>query len=108
MRKKNIFEHTDYLQNDEEECMAKKGEETKPCVFPFKWKGRQYHQCTDKNAKNGKPWCAVKVNNNNMKVKKKDQWICETGCPGRGIGKRFLRKFMIQETNPTYYSSHKR
>lgn len=63
----------------------KKGEETKPCVFPFKWKGRQYHQCTDKNAKNGKPWCAVKVNNNNMKVKKKDQWICETGCPGRGI-----------------------
>ena len=64
--------------------MAKKGGVTKPCIFPFKWKGRQYDQCTDKNAKNGESWCAVRVNKNNMKVNKRDRWTCKKGCPGTG------------------------
>ena len=67
-------------------CQATKtgnGKKPKDCIFPFKWKGIQYNTCTDVDAKDGRPWCAIKVNKKKV-VKKKDRWICQAGCPGTG------------------------
>ena len=30
----------------------------KNCVFPFKYKGKTYNECTTDHSDNGKPWCA--------------------------------------------------
>ena len=32
-----------------------------PCVFPFKYSGVEYSQCTTVDSENGAPWCAVDV-----------------------------------------------
>ena len=32
-----------------------------PCVFPFKYLGVEYSQCTTVDSENGAPWCAVDV-----------------------------------------------
>ena len=32
-----------------------------PCVFPFRYKGRQYFDCTPEQDPNNIPWCSVEV-----------------------------------------------
>merc|ERR1739838_92578 len=32
-----------------------------PCVFPFKYMGKTFRQCTDYGSNDEKPWCATKV-----------------------------------------------
>ncbi len=38
--------------------------EAKRCVFPFKFKGRTYLECTADHSVNGKEWCATEVRRN--------------------------------------------
>ena len=68
------------------QCEASKkgnGKNPKDCLFPFKWKGVLYDTCTGVDFESGQPWCAIKVNKNNV-VKDPNRWICQAGCPGAG------------------------
>ena len=64
----------------------------KPCVFPFKFRGLTYNNCTtadnapeDKNA-----WCSTKVDEFGNHVGEQGNWgICETRCQNN------FRKFAI-------------
>jgi len=51
------------------------------CIFPFKFKGKEYNACTTAESKNGKPWCAYEVDINNVVVDGK--W---GDCEGEGCG----------------------
>jgi len=63
----------------------KKGKERqRPCIFPFKFKGKTYNQCTTDESINGKPRCAYKVNKQGKVANGK--WAeCEPGCPGTEV-----------------------
>jgi len=63
----------------------KKGKEKqRPCIFPFKFKGKTYNQCTTDESENGKPRCAYKVNKQGKIANGK--WAeCEPGCPGTEV-----------------------
>ena len=51
----------------------------KPCVFPFKYKGSMYNECTFDG--HDIAWCATQVNADKTIVQ--DQWgHCAAGCPG--------------------------
>ena len=52
-----------------------------PCVFPFKYNGQTYDECTTAESENGKPWCALKVDRRGEVVP--NQWgDCELyNCP---------------------------
>jgi len=51
------------------------------CVFPFKYKGKTYNQCTKDESVNGMPWCATRVDRSGNVLNGK--WEdCEEGCPG--------------------------
>jgi len=59
---------------------ACKSENGRDCVFPFKYKGTTYNQCTKKGSK--KAWCANEVNERTG-VAVSGEWAdCEAGCPG--------------------------
>ena len=45
----------------ENKCRTEKGFD---CVFPFKFKGRNYNKCTTDYSVNKKTWCATEVNSN--------------------------------------------
>ena len=34
---------------------------SRPCIFPFKYDGQEFHQCTSHKSVNGKSWCATSV-----------------------------------------------
>merc|ERR1712110_321975 len=72
--------------NVEEGCSGtfvnEKGrEKEKPCIFPFKFKGKTYNQCTTDESENGKPRCAYRVNKQG-KVRNGKWAECNRGCPG--------------------------
>ena len=44
------------------ECKTVSGpDDNKPCIFPFRFKGINYHTCTLEQATNGAPWCSTRV-----------------------------------------------
>jgi len=51
------------------------------CIFPFKYKGKQYDSCTTDHSQNGKPWCAYEVDKDNNVIDRK--W---GDCEGEGCG----------------------
>ena len=58
------------------ECKAING---KKCVFPFKYKGTTYSQCTKVDTDNGVPWCATSVDHNG--IVRNSQWSdCNDEC----------------------------
>ena len=36
--------------------------EGKYCIFPFRYKGKKYYDCTTDDSENGKAWCATTIN----------------------------------------------
>ena len=42
------------------------------CVFPFKYQGKTFSQCTTYQSPYGKPWCATKVDRQGNVIW--DQW----------------------------------
>jgi len=50
------------------ECQAVVNNDYLACVFPFKYKGRTYTECTTADSENGKAWCAVEVDSNRVAV----------------------------------------
>ena len=59
-----------------------KSENGRDCVFPFKYKGTTYNQCTKKGSKNGVAWCANEVNDRTGVVVSGKWSDCDAGCPG--------------------------
>jgi len=51
------------------------------CIFPFKYKGKQYDSCTTDHSENGKAWCPYVVDPDNNVVEGK--W---GDCEGEGCG----------------------
>ena len=55
----------------------------KKCIFPFKFKGTEYIECTTVESENNQPWCASEVDRNGNVVNGK--WEdCNYDCPGNG------------------------
>ena len=60
--------------------------ENKPCIFPFKYKGKFYASCTKADTTNGKAWCATEVDDSGTVIDQK--WgDCNDDC--------FTSKFYI-------------
>ena len=54
-------------------------EEGCPCIFPFKWNGIRHDACTMHDTPNGKPWCAIEVDDQGEAT---DAWAaCSHECP---------------------------
>ena len=54
-------------------------QQDKTCVFPFKYRGNMYNECTIDG--HDVAWCATKVNTDKTIVQ--DHWgHCGAGCPG--------------------------
>ena len=70
------WKHIDYLPLAE--CVGVNGE---PCIFPFKYHGKTFEECTAYDANQGKVWCAVAVNSGGDMTSWKD---CDTeSCKGK-------------------------
>jgi len=65
-------------------CKAEFGNDLRDCVFPFKYKGVEYDECTTAGSENGKAWCALKVDRDGVVVE--GQWgdCLEGSCPLNG------------------------
>ena len=58
------------------ECPVEQGCQ---CHFPFKWNGIRHDACTVHDTPNGKPWCAIEVDDNGDAT---DAWAaCSEDCP---------------------------
>jgi len=58
-------------------------EKEKPCIFPFKYNGNTYNECTTVDSPNGQPRCARRVTKKGKILN--DKWAyCNPGCPGYG------------------------
>ncbi len=44
----------------------------KPCVFPFRYKDKEYNECTAESDPDGKKWCSTEVDSNGLH--KRNQW----------------------------------
>jgi len=60
-------------------CKSINGEN---CIFPFKYRGVTYNECTNVNSENGRFWCANIVNQRTREVPKGKWSDCNIGCPG--------------------------
>jgi len=55
--------------------------ELQECVFPFKFKGVEYHKCTQNGDSDNRPWCSLDVDLNGKHVS--SHWgYCGASCPG--------------------------
>merc|ERR1712179_176749 len=59
-------------------------EEAKPCVFPFRYQGKTYNECTTDHSVNEEPWCATEINPRTSEVIRGKWGDCSRGCPGTG------------------------
>ena len=57
-------------------------EESRACVFPFTFRGREHKACTRAHSVNGAPWCAT-LSSAGEAVRWGD---CTPGCPVEGGG----------------------
>ena len=64
------------------------GIKNQPCIFPFKYDGRKFDDCTTYNSVNGKAWCATKLD-----------WAGNADC-ARG-GCEDCNSSKCKETSPT-------
>ena len=56
-----------------------------PCVFPFKFRDKEYNKCTTVADDNNKPWCSTKVDSNGFHIGKEQNWgYCGPQCPTEG------------------------
>ncbi len=61
--------------------IEKSSGDVKSCIFPFKYFGQTWTQCTTMNDPEGKPWCSTKVNEKGSHVKSGGFWgRCEENC----------------------------
>nr|XP_013795004.1 PREDICTED: epididymal sperm-binding protein 1-like [Apteryx mantelli mantelli] len=61
-----------------------------PCAFPFKYKDKLYHGCTDTDSQDGKYWCSSTSNYNN-------QWhYCSTTAPSHSSEKPCVFPFTYE------------
>ena len=54
--------------------IEKKSRDIKPCIFPFKFSGQTFTQCTTVKDPDDKPWCSTKVNENGNHVTSGGYW----------------------------------
>ena len=53
----------------QDECFTVSGPgANKPCIFPFRYNGVFYNNCTLDSAEENKPWCSTLVDDNNNHV----------------------------------------
>merc|ERR1712223_1308421 len=76
--KSQVFTDKTFPDSGSQECKAING---KKCVFPFKYKGTTYSQCTAYDSVNKKPWCATKIYSNTGVVINNEWEDCNDGCP---------------------------
>ena len=57
------------------------------CVFPFKYKEKEYSSCTYDDAVDGRPWCSVKIDDlGDHATGVSDQWgHCNAACSVEGM-----------------------
>ena len=60
------------------------GPESKLCIFPFKYDGNIYNQCTAKDSDLGVPWCATEVEEDDNHVIDNEWGDCVEACPDLG------------------------
>ena len=56
----------------------------RPCIFPFRFKGKSYNTCTLKDAEytNNKAWCSTQVDKFENHISGQGKWgNCGQGCP---------------------------
>jgi hypothetical protein len=39
-----------------------------PCIFPFRYQGKVFNECSTEFSRNNRPWCATKVDSNQNTV----------------------------------------
>merc|ERR1712142_812663 len=66
-------------------CMTNSGAAAnKPCIFPFRWRGITYNECTWVEYHNTeyKPWCSTMVDENGAHIGGQGKWgNCGPSCP---------------------------
>jgi hypothetical protein len=51
-----------------------------PCAFPFYYRGITYNTCTTYDSRDGRPWCATRVDRFGNYITR--NWgYCDTNCP---------------------------
>jgi len=68
-------------ENKDSKCVAVEGPGVgKPCIFPFTYLGKEYHECTTYNAPDKRPWCSTEVDEIGMH-QSNTYGVCGEGCP---------------------------
>ena len=53
-----------------------------PCIFPFKYEGKVFHECTNYVYEDFKVWCATEVNETTQELLTENSWAeCSKSCP---------------------------
>merc|ERR1719367_977855 len=68
------------------------------CIFPFKYKGKKYSECTTQDSENGKAWCATKVSSGGNVIF--GRWDdCGNGCGSTSRTARNTKNTCFLEIN---------
>ncbi len=52
-----------------------------PCVFPFRFRGLVFEECTSRADEGGRPWCSTRVDADGRHVSGDGQWgYCDATC----------------------------
>ena len=84
-------------------CKAIEGpSKGKKCIFPFKYFGKSYNECTWNDAPTKKPWCSTNVTEDGYHIEENGNWgVCGNGCSIPGRNK--LNDISEQDLNDTLY-----
>merc|ERR1712106_693248 len=79
-------------------------EGSRPCIFPFEYRGYKYTSCTTANDNSGKPWCAINIQNGEEMKPQSGKWAwCHSNGKTASRPCRFPFKYKgIQFTHCTY------
>jgi len=76
------------------------------CVFPFKYKGKLYNECTADHSVNSKAWCAFNIQPSSEVPEDGLHWgDCKDHCPGAISGKSRTKCSTPGGTVPSPYDS---
>ena len=65
------------------------------CVFPFKYRGTMYKECTMIN--DNQPWCSTKTDSQDIHVSGQGEWgHCSSECLSDDEGKPWEHKKLFQ------------